>query len=287
MKLTAAEFRNWPQKSITLLGMSGVGKTRLSSVLAKDDWFHYSGDYRIGSHYLNEHILDNIKRQMMDIPFLMRLLRGNALKVQSNVTIDNLAPVSSFLGKLGDPEKGGLPLKEFKRRQKLHLDAEIAAMKDVPHFIARARDMYGFRNFINDAGGSLCELDNDDVLQTLAENTVILYIKATEDDEKELIARAVSHPKPLFYREAFLDEHLARYMKEKNLEYAALIDPDDFTRWVFPHLFRSRLPRYQAIADTYGYTVAARDMAAVTNENDFLKLMDKVLATPDRGREAA
>jgi len=48
--------------------------------------------------------------------------RGN------NITVDNLHPVSSFLGKLGNPERGGLGLAEFKRRQELHRRAEIAAM---------------------------------------------------------------------------------------------------------------------------------------------------------------
>ena len=31
--------------------MSGVGKTYLSSLLRAHSWFHYSGDYRIGSSY--------------------------------------------------------------------------------------------------------------------------------------------------------------------------------------------------------------------------------------------
>ena len=54
MKFTVDEFRAWPHKCVTLLGMSGVGKTWLSDLLRRSDWFHYSGDYRIGTRYLDE-----------------------------------------------------------------------------------------------------------------------------------------------------------------------------------------------------------------------------------------
>ena len=55
------------------------------------------------------------------------------------------------------------------------------------------------------------------------------------------------------------------------------IIPDEFVTWVFPYLFQSRLPRYQAIADQYGYTVDGNDIAAVTNEADFLQVIADAL----------
>ena len=62
MKFSVEDFRNWEHKKITLLGMSGVGKTYISSMLRSHGWFHYSGDYRIGTRYLDEAILDMIGR---------------------------------------------------------------------------------------------------------------------------------------------------------------------------------------------------------------------------------
>ena len=277
MRLSVEQFRNWQHKSITLLGMSGVGKTRLSAILRQGSWFHYSGDYRIGSRYLDEPILDNIKQQAMQVPFLRDLLRTDSIYIANNLSFDDLKPVSSFLGKLGNPELGGLSLPEFKRRQALHHQAEIAAMRDVPAFIQKAQEIYGYNHFINDAGGSVCELDDDETLKTLANNTLIIYIQATEQDEKELIRRAEIAPKPLYYREAFLDEQLAEYMQQQNFDYVAQIDPDDFVRWVFPRLFYSRIPRYEAIAKEYGYTITTTELANVTTEQDFLKLVENAL----------
>ena len=277
MKLSVEEFKNWQHKSITLLGMSGVGKTRLSNMLPIDEWFHFSGDYRIGTHYLDEPILDNIKKQAMQIPFLRDLLRSDSIYIQNNISVNNLQPVSTFLGKLGNPEKDGLPLDEFKHRQELHRQAEIATMRDVPAFIKKAQELYDYKHFINDAGGSVCELDDEETLDILAEHTLILYIKATEKNEKSLIQRAESDPKPLYYREAFLDEQLAVYMKENKLDYVAMIDPDEFVRWVFSKLFYSRIPRYDAIAEKYGYTITTDELSQVTNKDELMALIEKAI----------
>ena len=278
MKLSIEQFRGWEHKCITLVGMSGVGKTCLANILRQHNWFHYSGDYRIGTRYLDEPILDNIKQQAMQISFLRDLLRTDSIYIANNITVDNLKPVSSFLGKLGNPELNGLPLPEFKRRQELHRVAEIAAMRDVPEFIRKAQAVYGYKHFVNDAGGSVCELDDPETLRVLAEHTAILYIKASAKDEQELIRRAESDPKPLYYREAFLDQQLEIYMRDNGLPYVAMIDPDAFVRWMFPRLFYSRIPRYEAIAEQYGYTITTEELYQVRDEADFLSLVETALA---------
>lgn len=257
--------------------MSGVGKTYISNILRSSEWFHYSGDYRIGTRYMSEPILDNIKLQAMQVPFLQDLLRSDSIYFSNNITVDHLKPLSTFLGKLGDPVMGGLSLKDFKRRLKLHHEAEVAAMMDVPEFMRKSQDLYGFNHFINDAGGSVCELDNEDVLETLNKYTLMVYIQATQSDEKVLIQRAIDSPKPLYYREAFLDEQLAQYMSEKGIEYIALIDPDDFVRWVFPQLFGARIPRYEAIAERYAYTISTTELYQLKSESDFLSLIEAAI----------
>jgi GTPase SAR1 family protein len=45
---SASDFRKQPAYAVTIMGMSGVGKTTLAVMLQKSGWFQYSVDYRIG-----------------------------------------------------------------------------------------------------------------------------------------------------------------------------------------------------------------------------------------------
>ncbi len=283
LKLSLEEFRAWENKCITLVGMSGVGKSYLSAKLRNHDWFHYSGDYRIGTRYLDEHIVDMIKQQAIKVPFLRELLRNDWIYIKNNIRINDLGPVLSFVGKLGNPEKGGVELGDFIERQAIYRQAEIDAMYDIPHFIDKARKIYGYANFVNDVGGSLCELDDERVMDILVDNTLILYIKVTNArQEQVLIERAVSDPKPLYYRPEFLQEHLRIYFDETGIEYAAQIDPDEFARWIFPRLFHSRLPRYDAIAEL-GYTVTSEEVEQVQDDRDFTRLLERAIERQGEG----
>ncbi len=271
--MSRKEFLNWPKKAISLLGMSGVGKTMLSNALPKTSWFHFSGDYRIGTKYLEEPILDNIKQQAMKVGFLRDLLRSDSIYIASNISVHNLDPVSTFLGKLGNPDLGGLSMEEFTRRQQLHRDAEAATMRDVASFIAKSREIYGYDHFINDAGGSICELGYEEALNVLVDNTLILYIRAPSDMEDQLIQRAVSNPKPLYFDREFLGRKLEEYLAAENLASTDDIEPDRFSQWIFPELLAHRKPLYQSIADSWGYTIDARAIENISNEADFLEMV--------------
>ena len=282
MKFHLQEFRAWENKCVTLVGMSGVGKSYLSAKLRGSNWFHYSGDYRIGTRYLDEHIIDMIKEQAIKIPFLKELLRNDWIYIKNNIRVNDLGPVLSFVGKLGNPELGGVEIDQFIERQAIYRQAEVDAMYDIPHFIDKAREIYGYPHFVNDVGGSLCELDEPGVMDILVDNTLILYIQVTDSEQENLlIERAVSDPKPLYYRADFLQEHLQMYLAETGLEYAAQIDPDDFARWVFPRLFHSRLPRYDAIAKL-GYTVTSREVEKVETDADFVELLEMAIERQPR-----
>ena len=54
--------------------------------------------------------------------------------------------------------------------------------------------------------------------------------------------------------------------------------PDDFVSRVFPQLFKARVPRYEAIAKQYGYTIDGNDVAKVETEDDFVALIAAALA---------
>ena len=66
---TGDEWKNSLNKRLSLFGMSGVGKTFIANTLrGTKKWFHYSVDYRIGTKYLGEEILDNFKKEAMKLP---------------------------------------------------------------------------------------------------------------------------------------------------------------------------------------------------------------------------
>ena len=275
--MTGAEFVRWKHKAVTLLGMSGVGKTTLSNRLPKTNWFHYSGDYRIGTRYLAEPINDNVKRAAMQVPFLRDLLCSDSIYIRSNITVHNLEPISTFLGKVGDASKGGLASEEFLARQRLHREAEIGAMRDVAAFVEKSREIYGYDHFVNDAGGSVCELDDPATIALLAEHTLIVYIRADEGMEQELIRRQRHHPKPLYYGETFFLRSLDRYLESEGLASPEDIDPDQFVRWIFPCLVAHRRPRYERIAADHGYTVNAATAGEVRDERDFIDLVARAV----------
>jgi len=262
--------------------MSGVGKTRLATLLRAHHWFHYSGDYRIGTRYLDEPILDNIKQQAMQVPFLRDLLRSDSIYIANNITVDNLAPVSSFLGKIGNPELGGLSLREFKRRQALHRDAEIRATLDVPVFIDKAQEIYGYEHFVCDTSGSICEVVDphdpaDPVLSDLAPALLPVWVRGTEEHLEELVRRFDRAPKPMYYPEDFLVRLWDEYRAEMGVA-PDKVDPDDFVRHGFRALMAHRLPRYQALADNWGVTVEAAEVAALRDPQDFIDLVATALA---------
>jgi hypothetical protein len=280
---TAAAWRGSPRKRVALFGMSGLGKTRIAAMLRDQaDWFHYSVDFRIGTRYMGEHIVDNFKREAMRNPFLRELLRSDSIYIASNITFQNLAPLSTYLGKPGDPAKGGIPFEEYLRRQRQHRAAEIAATRDALHFIDKAETIYGYAHFVADTSGSLCEVVDphdpaDPVLRDLSAAALLVWIRGTEAHARELEARFDRAPKPMYYPEPFLIELWERYRAERGLAPDA-VDPDAFVRHGFRALVAHRLPRYQAIAERWGVTVEAEEVAAVRDPADFDALIEKALA---------
>ena len=280
-------LRDQPAHAVTFFGMSGVGKTTLAGLLQKHDWFQYSVDYRIGTRYMDEHIVDNFKREAMRNPFLRQLLRSDSIYIRSNISFENLSPLSTYLGKPGDPAKGGIPFAEYRRRQAQHRAAETRALLDVPEFIERAHDIYGYHHFVCDSGGSLCEVvdvtnPTDPVLSTLAQHTMLVYIEGSEAHTRELVQRFRKHPKPMYYQPEFLDAAWAEYKDLCEVTDDDAVDPDDFAAWGFEQLLRHRVPLYEAIAKQYGYTIRMDDVPAVRSESDFLSLLQRTIDASPR-----
>ncbi len=260
-------------KRVLLFGMSGLGKTHLANMLRdRASWFHYSVDYRIGTRYMNEFIADNFKREAMKVPLLRELLMTDSVYIASNITFNNLAPLSTYLGKPGDPAKGGVPFAEYMKRQEQHRAAEVAAMLDTARFMERAEDIYGYPNFVCDTSGSICEVVNpadpaDPVMRQLSETLLLVWIKGSEDHTSELIRRFDRAPKPMYYQPGFLHAAWEEYRATHSVTEETC-DPDHFVRWTYARALAHRQPRYAAMAQ-WGVTVTAEDVAQVASPADF------------------
>ncbi|NVK16565.1 MAG: ATPase [Rhodobacteraceae bacterium] len=283
---SAQDWRDAPSKRVLFFGMSGLGKTYVSNVLrGAGSWFHYSIDYRIGTRYMGEYIADNAKAEAMKVPFLRELLLTDSIFIGSNITFENLRPVSAYLGKPGDVAKGGLPIAEYKRRQEQFRVAEIRALLDTEYFEGRAQQLYGYPHFICDTGGSICEWvdandPNDQILSELSKHTLMVWIKGSEEHTAELVRRFDRAPKPMSYQPEFLNRVWQEYLKENKISEAD-VDPDAFIRWTYAQALAHRQPRYQAMADNWGVTVTASQISAVKDEAGFVDLIAKALE--DRG----
>lgn len=276
------------RRRVLLFGMSGLGKTHVAKALrAAGGWFHYSIDYRIGTRYLGERIADNAKREAMRVPFLRDLLLSDSIHIASNITFDNLDAISTWLGKPGDPARGGLPFAEYQRRQAEFRDAEVAALLDTGRFIDRAWDIYGYPHFLCDTGGSICEwVEPDDpadpVLAALAARTLLVWIKGTEAHAAELVRRFDKAPKPMAYHPDFLLRAWEDYGRERGIAEDE-VDPDDFIRWTYARALAHRQPRYEALARRWGVTVPAEAMAEVDNEAAFVEVVAGAIGRRMRG----
>ncbi|WP_333869751.1 ATPase [Cypionkella sp.] len=279
---TAKDYLAAPQKRVMLFGMSGLGKTYLSNMLRDaGGWFHYSVDYRIGTRYMNEFIADNFKREAMKVPLLRELLLSDSVYIASNITFDNLAPLSTYLGKPGDLARGGVAFAEYQRRQAQHAQAEVSAMLDTPRFIDRAETIYGYQHFICDTSGSICEvvspeLADDPVMTALSQNLLLVWIKGSDAHKAELARRFDRAPKPMYYNPDFLRDLWAEFTATTPADQ---VDPDAFLRFGYARLLDHRQPRYAAMA-RWGVTVTAEEVAAVRNPADFDNLIGLAI---DRG----
>ena len=278
----ADAWREAKAKRVLVFGMSGLGKTHMSTTVRDSgSWFHYSIDYRIGTRYMGERIADNAKAEAMKVPFLRDLLMSDSIYIGSNITFHNLSPVSTYLGKPGDPAKGGLPIAEYRRRQEQFRQSEIAALQDTGYFAERAQALYGYPNFICDTGGSICEwvdpADDDDPLMTALSTVALpIWIKGDAAHTAALIARFDKAPKPMAYQPEFLLDCWTAYLAETG-EAEDKVDPNAFVRWTYARALAHRQPRYEAMA-RWGVTVTADEVSALRGEADFIDLVSAALS---------
>jgi hypothetical protein len=222
----------------------------------------------------------------MKVPLLRELLLTDSVYIASNITFENLAPLSTYLGKPGNPDLGGVAFAEYCARQTQHEAAEKAALMDTERFIKRAASLYGYDNFVCDSGGSICEVvdandPTDPILTALSRNLLLVWIQGSDAHRDALIRRFDRAPKPMYYQPEFLLQVWNDYLTEQSLTEEQ-VNPDAFLRYGYARLLDHRRPRYAAMAK-WGVTVTADEVAQVKSPDDYNALIAKAL---DRGNSA-
>lgn len=218
---------------ISLVGMSGAGKTEFCNKLNPANHFHYSVDYIISEFYLKN-------------------------ELTKNSSITDLSEISSFLGKIGSPRLGGIEYDEFFRRQKLYIEAEKKATINLNKIASKILEHYDY--ILNDLTGSICEIidfnnENDEIFNFLNNETTIIYIKSTQEHIDTLIANSIKKPKPLIYDRVFLDENIDIYNNNKSINSINEANPNDFFEFIFPKFVLNRSKKYDLIGQS-GTTIS-------------------------------
>ena len=235
------------KQAITLAGMSGVGKTTLALKMEAWGWVHYSCDHEIGTNILGADIAQALGTQ------------------NKKVTPGDISLLSDYIGQLG---RGALDHDEFMHRQHQYIEAEKNAL-------ALACQKMDEHNgpFINDTSGSLCEINDPALLKQIADRSLLIYIKASLEDQEIIFQRAQDYPKPLYFPPDLLPGWIDNYLETHGLERAEEMEPNDFSRWVFPKLYESRMPKYDQIAQDYGITIMAQDLNDIQTQDDFMEII--------------
>jgi hypothetical protein len=153
--------------------------------------------------------------------------------------------------------------------------------------VERAREIYGYANFVCDSGGSICEVVDpedpaDPVLSVLSRHLLLIWIEGTEAHTRELVRRFDRAPKPMYWRPDFLDAAWAEHCRETGAT-GDRVDPDAFMRRAYARALAHRRPLYAAMARNWGVSVPADRVARVASAADFEDLVAEALEARARG----
>ena len=157
---SAEDWQAARTRRVLLFGMSGLGKTHVSSLLREaGGWFHYSVDYRIGTRYMGEHIADNFKREAMRVPLLRELLMTDSVYIASNITFSQPRAALDLSRQARQSATGaGCPLPNTSAGR-TSTGWPRSPRCSTRRISSTARsEIYGYDNFVCDSGGSICEV---------------------------------------------------------------------------------------------------------------------------------
>lgn len=268
---TPKEFLADKAKSLLVFGMSGVGKSYVSSVLSDTKrWHAHSIDVRI-AELLEKQILGDYSTDDQE-------------SIRARINQGDISVLVEFLGKPGDTAKGGVLFRKYMERLKSHAAAEYLALVEAPRVFDDLKELHKNElSFICDTGGSICEvldpLKDHLLLSAMSRRMQFVYIYADEEYDDVLLERFRRDPKPMYYAPDFLTEIWSNYTSELQVS-GSKVDPDQFSVWGFSQLLKRRRPLYELFARRWGVKVLAHEVAEVRDEKDFIDLVASAIERP-------
>ncbi|MGV6804102.1 MAG: hypothetical protein ACWA49_07845 [Ruegeria sp.] len=242
-------------RDILLIGMSGIGKTLLSSFLNQSGaWRYVSIDAQIQRQYLRKQILDAFNAEVSKGAMLSRLQELGILNLDDELCKDTLAPLTSYLGMPGDPDRGGIEFNEYVKRQNFHRQAELTAVEGL-------LSLESDQPVLADSSGSFCELfaAGDPTFSALKERFLIVSLRESDELVQNLIVRYVENPKPIYYPPDLLSEYWSEY-SEMAGDRDSDIDPTMFALWSYQKLISVRRDKFAALARHSDISISAADL---------------------------
>ncbi len=149
---------------LSLIGMSGSGKTHWSRTLSAHGFPRISCDDRVEE----------------------RLISGSLLSREEG----GIAGVARWMGQPYEPG--------YDERQAAYLDAEARVMKEILDALERDKP----RDLVIDTTGSVVYL-GDEICRRLQASTVVVYLETSPQEIEEMLARYLEDPKPVVWGESF------------------------------------------------------------------------------------
>lgn len=259
--------------TVTLIGMSGCGKTYLAQKLAASGFFHYSVDYEI-AHILRGKILESVISKIKEqSPLFKNLHEKFAIKTDLSLVFDDLEIITTFVIPLD--ENGTVKYGKFSEHQNLYKQAEKLAMEMFSERAQNAIGVYGKQGFICDATGSICEVasENQKLISDLKNKSTVVYIKTGAEHLETLAMRAKTAIKPLLYNPEFLQSNLQEYYRTSSIGIDFEIDKSFFL-WVFPRLLEFRSKSYEKLVEqTGGIMIDSSSIQNICDGKDFLDII--------------
>jgi hypothetical protein len=250
-----------------LIGPSGALKTELASRLALGR-SEIAVSTLIWQDDLHVTLSNFLRERMERDPAIQHWLATGSFRFQSRPTT-SLAMAADFMGWLGRPDLGALPMDVFRQRQATYRTAVRATMGGLSSVIAEQRKPHP----VITTTSSLCDVikwdnpEDDKVLKWLQANCFAINVTPTEEQWEAIRREGYAHDRPDYYPDAFLDEHVPKVLAELGATDVCECHPDEIMGLLYERLVAQRPERnLELVRKIGGVTVPAAVLAGLNRD---------------------